>query len=60
MVKVLLVAIAIKFYVFAMQCMSTMAITKRETGSWKYPIIQFVYMGILAYAFAFVAYWLLA
>jgi ferrous iron transport protein B len=48
------------FYVFAMQCMSTMAITKRETGSWKYPIIQFVYMGILAYAFAFVAYWLLA
>jgi ferrous iron transport protein B len=47
------------FYVFAMQCMSTMAITKRETGSWKYPIIQFVYMGVLAYAFAFVAYWAL-
>lgn len=48
------------FYVFAMQCMSTMAITKRETGSWKYPIIQFVYMGVLAYAFAFVAYWVLS
>lgn len=48
------------FYVFAMQCMSTMAITKRETGSWKYPIIQFVYMGVLAYAFAFVAYWALS
>jgi ferrous iron transport protein B len=48
------------FYVFAMQCMSTMAITKRETRSWKYPIIQFLYMGILAYAFAFVAYQVLS
>jgi ferrous iron transport protein B len=47
------------FYVFAMQCMSTMAITKRETRSWKYPIIQFLYMGALAYAFAFVAFQLL-
>jgi ferrous iron transport protein B len=47
------------FYVFAMQCMSTLAITKRETRSWKYPLIQFLYMGALAYAFAFVAYQLL-
>jgi ferrous iron transport protein B len=37
------------FYVFAMQCMSTMAVTKRETKSWKWPIVQFLYMGILAY-----------
>jgi ferrous iron transport protein B len=37
-----------------------MAITKRETRSWKYPIIQFLYMGILAYAFAFVAYQVLS
>lgn len=37
------------FYVFAMQCMSTLAITKRETNSWKWPIIQFTYMGALAY-----------
>jgi ferrous iron transport protein B len=44
------------FYVFAMQCMSTLAITKRETRSWKYPIVQFVYMGVLAYAFAFLGY----
>ena len=44
------------FYVFAMQCMSTLAVTKRETKSWKWPIIQFVYMGILAYAGAFIAY----
>ncbi len=38
------------FYAFAMQCMSTLAIVKRETKSWKYPIIQFVYMTLLAYA----------
>lgn len=44
------------FYVFAMQCMSTMVITKKETGSWKYPLIQFAYMGFLAYLFAFVAF----
>ena len=37
------------FYVFAMQCMSTLAITKRETKSWKWPAIQFVYMTGLAY-----------
>ncbi|HTN16137.1 MAG TPA: ferrous iron transport protein B [Chitinophagaceae bacterium] len=48
------------FYVFAMQCMSTLAITKRETRSWKYPIIQFVYMGALAYVFALAGYWLLS
>lgn len=47
------------FYVFAMQCMSTMAIVKRETRSWALPVIQFVYMGVLAYLFAFVAYQLL-
>ena len=37
------------FYVFAMQCMSTLAVTKRETKSWKWPIIQFSYMSLLAY-----------
>jgi ferrous iron transport protein B len=44
------------FYVFAMQCMSTLAIVKRETRSWKYPLIQFVYMSSIAYLFAFIAY----
>ncbi len=44
------------FYVFAMQCMSTMAIVKRETGTWFYPIVQFLYMGIIAYLFSFVAF----
>ncbi len=37
------------FYVFAMQCMSTLAIVKRETKSWKWPIIQFLFMGAMAY-----------
>ena len=46
------------FYVFAMQCMSTLAIVKRETRSWKYPVIQFVYMFGLAYAGALLVYWL--
>jgi ferrous iron transport protein B len=44
------------FYVIAMQCMSTLAIVKRETKSWKWPIIQFVYMTGLAYLFSWVTY----
>ncbi len=47
------------FYVFAMQCMSTLAITRRETKSWKWPIIQFVYMTALAYVMSLIAYQLL-
>ena len=48
------------FYVFAMQCMSTMAIVKRETGSWKYPILQFVFMGLVAYLSSFLIYHLVS
>jgi ferrous iron transport protein B len=44
------------FYVLAMQCMSTLAVVKRETGSWKWPLIQFVYMTALAYALSWAAY----
>lgn len=44
------------FYVFALQCMSTLAVTRRETKSWKWPIVQFVFMGVLAYLSAFAAY----
>ncbi len=44
------------FYVFAMQCMSTLAIVKRETRSWKYPVIQFVYMFSIAYLSALFVY----
>jgi ferrous iron transport protein B len=44
------------FYAFAMQCMSTFAVVKRETLSWKWPIVQFAYMGLLAYLASFVVY----
>lgn len=37
------------FYVYAMQCMATFAVVKRETKSWKWPFIQLIFMGILAY-----------
>jgi ferrous iron transport protein B len=44
------------FYVLAMQCMSTLAIVKRETKSWKWPLIQLVYMTALAWIMSFIAY----
>lgn len=47
------------FYVFAMQCMSTLAVTRRETKTWKWPIIQFVYMTSIAYLMSFIFYQLL-
>jgi ferrous iron transport protein B len=47
------------FYAFAMQCMSTLAIVKRETKSWKIPVIQLVYMTALAYICSFIAYQIL-
>lgn len=47
------------FYAFAMQCVSTLAVVKRETKSWKWPMIQFIYMGVLAYVASFLAYWML-
>ena len=48
------------FYVFALQCMSTLAITRRETRSWKWPLIQFLYLGTLAYLGSFTIYHLLS
>jgi ferrous iron transport protein B len=44
------------FYVFALQCMSTIAIVKKETGRWKYAILQFVIFTAMAYFFAFIGY----
>ncbi|MBV7528716.1 ferrous iron transport protein B [Chitinophaga sp. sic0106] len=44
------------FYAFAMQCMSTLAIVKRETKSWKIPVFQFTYMTALAYICSFIVY----
>lgn len=44
------------FYAFAMQCISTLAITKKETNSWKWPLIQLVSMSGFAYVVALIAY----
>ena len=44
------------FYAFAMQCVSTLAIVKKETNSWKWPIIQLVFMSGFAYIVALLAY----
>ncbi len=44
------------WYVFAPQCMSTLAVVKRETNSWRYPIIMAAYLFALAYIAAFVTY----
>ncbi len=48
------------FYAFALQCMSTLAIVKRETGSWKYPVLQFFIMGLLAYFCSLMVYQVLS
>ncbi len=44
------------FFAFAMQCMSTLAVVRRETNGWKWPAVQFAYMTLVAYASAFAAY----
>jgi ferrous iron transport protein B len=47
------------FYVFAMQCMATLAVVKRETHSWKWPLLQLLFMGVVAYLSAFVVFQIL-
>ncbi len=47
------------FYAFAMQCMSTLAVVKRETNSWKWPLAQLIIMSTFAYLVALIAYQLL-
>jgi ferrous iron transport protein B len=48
------------FYVYAMQCMATFAIVKRETKSWSWPLFQMAFMGVLAYLAAFITYQILS
>lgn len=48
------------FYTFAMQCMSTIAVVKRETKGWKWPMLQLAYMTVLAYVSAFAVYQILS
>lgn len=47
------------FYAFAMQCMSTLAIVKRETNSWKWPLLQLAFMSVFAYLVALAAFQIL-
>ena len=44
------------FFAFAMQCFSTLAVVKRETGGWKWPLFQFSYMLVLAYSGSWIAF----
>ena len=44
------------FYVFALQCVSTVAVVRRETNSWRWPFFQWLYMGALAWVLAFATY----
>lgn len=48
------------FYAFAMQCMSTMAVVRRETGGWKWTLLQFLFFGALAYLSSFTIFHLLS
>jgi ferrous iron transport protein B len=49
-------ASALIFFVLAMQCLPTLVVTRKETGSWRYPALQLGYMSGLAYVMALVAY----
>jgi ferrous iron transport protein B len=54
------VASLLVFFVFALQCMSTIAVMKRETNSWRWPAFAFGYLLALAYAASFATHWLVA
>lgn len=47
------------FYVFALQCMATLAVVRRETNTWRWPLIQLVFMGVVAYTCALIVYQML-
>jgi ferrous iron transport protein B len=49
-------AALLALFALAMQCVSTLAVVRRETNSWKWPAVQFVYMGVVAYAAALAAH----
>jgi ferrous iron transport protein B len=44
------------FFVLAMQCLPTLVVVAKETGSWRWPLLQFCYMTIIAYTAALFAY----
>ena len=49
------IAALLVFFVYALQCASTLGVMRRETGTWRWSIIAFVYMGVLAWGMAFIA-----
>lgn len=50
------IAALLVFFVYAMQCMSTLAVMRRETGTWRWPLIAFVHLGVIAWLMAFLAH----
>ncbi|AQX15966.1 ferrous iron transporter B [Tessaracoccus lapidicaptus] len=50
------IAALLIFFVYAMQCMSTLAVMRRETGTWRWPLIAFVHLGVVAWLMAFLAH----
>jgi ferrous iron transport protein B len=44
------------FFALCCQCVSTLAVIRRETNTWRWPLFTFAYMTVLAYAVAFVVY----
>lgn len=50
------IAALLIFFVFAMQCMSTLGVIRRETGTWRWPLIAFTYLGVAAWLMAFLAH----
>ncbi|MFV0428262.1 MAG: ferrous iron transporter B [Arachnia sp.] len=49
------IAALLVFFVYALQCMSTLGVMRRETGGWRWPVTAFAYLGVLAWVMAFLA-----
>ena len=54
------IAALLVFFVYALQCMSTLGVMRRETGTWKWPLIAFGYMSVVAWLAAFLAHTVVA
>lgn len=50
------IAALLVFFVYALQCMSTLAVMRRETGTWRWPLLAFAHLGVLAWVMAFLAH----
>lgn len=50
------IAALLVFFVYALQCMSTLAVMRRETGTWRWPLIAFAYLGVTAWVMAWIAH----